>query len=301
MKPYPVYPYYSKKQKVKEQPIAFPPQHQDRHPGFEYEMNPNPISEWEGYKGSGKLKNKVAIITGGDSGIGRAVAYAFVKEGAAVVIPYLNEHRDAQITKQRIEQLGGRCLLYAGDLGQERTAYEVVRRTIQTFGRLDIVVNNHGIQIVQDSILNISAEQLEATFRTNIFAFFYMVKASLPYLNNGSSIINTTSITAYQGHKTLIDYSATKGAITTFTRSLSLSLVDKGIRVNGVAPGPIWTPLIPSSFSAEKVATFGTDTEMKRAGQPFELAPTYVYLASDDSRYVTGQVLHVNGGDFRTS
>jgi NAD(P)-dependent dehydrogenase (short-subunit alcohol dehydrogenase family) len=301
MKPYPVYPYYSKKQKVKEQPIAFPPQHQDRHPGFEYEMNPNPISEWEGYKGSGKLKNKVAIITGGDSGIGRAVAYAFVKEGAAVVIPYLNEHRDAQITKQRIEQLGGRCLLYAGDLGQERTAYEVVRQTIQTFGRLDIVVNNHGIQIVQDSILNISAQQLEATFRTNIFAFFYMVKASLLYLNNGSSIINTTSITAYQGHKTLIDYSATKGAITTFTRSLSLSLVDKGIRVNGVAPGPIWTPLIPSSFSAENVATFGTDTKMKRAGQPFELAPTYVYLASDDSRYVTGQVLHVNGGDFRTS
>lgn len=264
-------------------------------------MSPNPISEWEGYKGSGKLKNKVAIITGGDSGIGRAVAYAFVKEGAAVVIPYLNEHRDAQITKQRIEQLGGRCLLYAGDLGQERTAYEVVRQTIQTFGRLDIVVNNHGIQIVQDSILNISAQQLEATFRTNIFAFFYMVKASLPYLNNGSSIINTTSITAYQGHKTLIDYSATKGAITTFTRSLSLSLVDKGIRVNGVAPGPIWTPLIPSSFSAENVATFGTDTKMKRAGQPFELAPTYVYLASDDSRYVTGQVLHVNGGDFRTS
>lgn len=301
MYPYPVYPYYSKKQKVKTQPIVFPPQHQDRHPGFEYEMYPAPISEWEGYRGSGKLKNKVAIITGGDSGIGRAVAYAFVKEGAAVVIPYLNEHRDAQITKQRIEEMGGKCLLYSGDLAIERTSYDVVRLTIQTFGRLDIIVNNHAVQYVQNSILDISAQQLEKTFRTNIFAFFFMVKASLPYLKKGNSIINTTSITSYEGHKTLIDYSATKGAITTFTRSLSLSLVDKGIRVNGVAPGPIWTPLIPSSFSSENVSTFGADTEMKRPGQPFELAPTYVYLASDDSNYVTGQVFHVNGGKFRTS
>ncbi|PAD68985.1 NAD(P)-dependent oxidoreductase [Bacillus sp. 7586-K] len=298
---YPLYPYYSVQQKCEEQPLTFPPQHQNRHPGFEYEMVPRPISDRKGYKSSGKLKNKVAIITGGDSGIGRAIAYAFVKEGAAVVIPYLNEHRDAQETKQRIEELGGRCLLLPGDLSQEQTSYHVVQQTIAAFGKLDIVVNNHGIQIVQKSILDISAQQLEATFRTNIFAFFYMVKASLPYLKNGSSIINTTSITAYEGHKTLIDYSATKGAITTFTRSLSLSLVDKGIRVNGVAPGPIWTPLIPSSFSAEEVAIFGLDTEMKRAGQPFELAPTYVYLASDDSRYVTGQVLHVNGGQYRSS
>jgi NAD(P)-dependent dehydrogenase (short-subunit alcohol dehydrogenase family) len=301
MYPYPVYPYYSTKTECKEQPITFPPQHQNRHPGFEYEMVPKPISEWSGYKGSGKLKNKVAIITGGDSGIGRAVAYAFVKEGAAVMIPYLNEHRDAQETKQRIEELGGRCILYSGDLGYEQTAYDVVKRTISAFGKLDIVVNNHGIQIVQDSILNISAQQLEATFRTNIFAFFYMVKASLPYLQEGTTIINTTSITSYEGHKTLIDYSSTKGAITSFTRSLSLSLVDKGIRVNGVAPGPIWTPLIPSSFSAKNVSTFGRDSEMKRAGQPFELAPTYVYLASDDSRYVTGQVLHVNGGQNHSS
>ncbi|KKI89616.1 dehydrogenase [Bacillus sp. SA1-12] len=298
---YPVYPYYSIKQICKEQPVTFPPQHQNRHPGFEYEMVPRPISEWAGYKGSGKLINKVAIITGGDSGIGRAVAYAFVKEGAAVMIPYLNEHQDALETKGRIEELGGRCLLYSGDLGEEKTSYEVVKLTLETFGRLDIVVNNHTVQYVQKSILDISAQQLEKTFRTNIFAYFYMVKASLPYLKEGSSIINTTSITSYQGNKTLIDYSSTKGAITTFTRSLSLSLVDKGIRVNGVAPGPIWTPLIPSSFSAKDVATFGADTEMKRAGQPFELAPTYVYLASDDSRYVTGQVLHVNGGQYHKS
>ena len=301
MYPYPVYPYYGKKQKTKVQPIVFPPQHQDRHPGFEFEMTPPPISEWDGYKGSGKLRNKVAIITGGDSGIGRAVAYAFVKEGATVVIPYYNEHQDAQATKRRIEELGGKCLLYPGDLSQERTAYDVVESTIQAFGRLDVVVNNHAVQYVQKSILDISADQLEKTFKTNIFSFFYMVKASLPYLERGSSIINTTSVTAYEGNKTLIDYSATKGAITTFTRSLSMSLVDKEIRVNGVAPGPIWTPLIPSSFSAENEATFGLDSKMKRQGKPFELAPTYVYLASEDSRYVTGQVLHVNGGQFRTS
>ncbi|MCM3441790.1 SDR family oxidoreductase [Metabacillus halosaccharovorans] len=301
MYPYPVYPYYGQKQQTKIQPIVFPPQHQNRQPGFEYEMNPPPISEWEGYKGSGKLKNKVAIITGGDSGIGRAVAYAFAKEGAAIVIPYYNEHQDARTTKQRIEELGGKCLLFSGDLSREQTSYEVVKLAIGTFGRLDIVVNNHAVQFVQKSILDISAEQLERTFKTNIFAFFYMVKASLPYLQKGSSIINTTSVTAYEGNKTLIDYSATKGAITTFTRSLSLSLVDKGIRVNGVAPGPIWTPLIPASFSAKNVSTFGSDSEMKRPGQPFELAPAYVYLASDDSRYVTGQVLHVNGGQFRTS
>lgn len=301
MHPYPIYPYYSMRKKCKNQPITFPPQQQNHQPGFEYEMVPRPISEFAGYKGSGKLKGKVAIITGGDSGIGRAVAYAFVKEGANVVIPYLNEHRDANETKHRIEELGGRCLLHPGDLGQEQTAYEVVAKTIETFGRLDIVVNNHAVQFVQDSILNISAQQLEATFRTNIFAFFFMVKACLPCLKNGSSIINTTSITAYEGNEKLLDYSATKGAITSFTRSLSMSLVEQGIRVNAVAPGPIWTPLIPASFTAENVSTFGADNEMKRAGQPFELAPSYVYLASDDSRYVTGQVLHVNGGEYRTS
>ncbi|XQY91765.1 SDR family oxidoreductase [Metabacillus sp. HB246100] len=301
MYPYPIYPYYSSQKKVKQKPVVFPPQHQERHPGLEYKMDPRPISEWDGYKASGKLKNKVAIISGGDSGIGRAVAYAFVKEGASVVIPYLNEHRDAEETKRRIEELGGKCLLIPGDLGQEYMSYQVVSQTIQTFGRLDILVNNHAIQIIQDSILDISAAQLEATFRTNIFSFFYMVKACLPYLKEGSSIINTTSITAYDGQEKLIDYSATKGAITTFTRSLAISLVNKGIRVNGVAPGPIWTPLIPSSFSAKGVTSFGTDTEMKRPGQPFELAPTYVYLAGDDSRFVTGQVLHVNGGRYRTS
>ncbi|MDQ0230800.1 SDR family oxidoreductase [Metabacillus malikii] len=301
MNQYPIYPYYAMQQKCQNQPITFPPQHQNRHPGIEANMVPRPISENPSYKGSNKLKDKVAIITGGDSGIGRAVAYAFVKEGANVVIPYLNEHRDAKETKQRIEELGGKCLLIPCDLKEEKSAKQVVEQTVTAFGKLDILINNHAIQIVQKSILDISAEQLEATFRTNIFSFFYLVKAGLPHLKDGSSIINTTSITAYEGHKTLIDYSATKGAITTFTRSLSLSLVNKGIRVNAVAPGPIWTPLIPSSFSAKNVATFGLETEMKRAGQPFELAPTYVYLASDDSRYVTGQVLHVNGGQYRTS
>ncbi|HWO97021.1 MAG TPA: SDR family oxidoreductase [Bacillus sp. (in: firmicutes)] len=293
---YPIYPYYGFQKKCRRQPLTFPPQHQDVHPGMEYVMNPRPISENPRYKGTGKLNGKVAVITGGDSGIGRAVAYAFAKEGADIAIPYLNEHRDAEETKMRIEQIGRRCLLLPGDLREEEVCQQAIEKTVAVFGRLDILVNNHGVQYVQKSILDITKEQLERTFQTNIFSFFYLTKAALPYLKKGSSIINTTSVTAYEGNKELIDYSATKGAITTFTRSLSLSLVKKGIRVNGVAPGPIWTPLIPSSFSAKQVSIFGTDTPMKRAGQPFELAPTYVYLASDDSQYVTGQVLHVNGG-----
>lgn len=293
---YPIYPYYGFQEKCRRQPLTFPPQHQKIHPGWEYVMNPRPISENPQYKGSGKLNGKVAVITGGDSGIGRAVAYAFAKEGADIAIPYLNEHRDAEETRMRIEQIGRWCLLLPGDLRDEKTCQDAIEKTVAAFGHLDILVNNHGVQYVQKSILDITKEQLERTFQTNIFSFFYLTKAALPYLKKGSSIINTTSVTAYEGHKELMDYSATKGAITTFTRSLSLSLVKKGIRVNGVAPGPIWTPLIPSSFSANQVSIFGTETPMKRAGQPFELAPTYVYLASDDSRYVTGQVLHVNGG-----
>ncbi|CAI9395088.1 General stress protein 39 [Bacillus sp. T2.9-1] len=262
-------------------------------------MEPKPISENPYYQASGKLKDRVAIITGGDSGIGRAIAYAYAKEGADVVISYLYEHQDAQETKSRIEQIGRKCLLVPGDLQQEKMSYTVVQQAVHHFGKIDILVNNHGVQFIQQSILDITAEQLDVTFRTNIYSFFYMTKACLPHLKKGSSIINTTSLAAYQGNQELIDYSATKGAILTFTRSLSQSLLDKGIRVNGVAPGPIWTPLIPSSYSAEKVATYGTDTSkppMKRAGQPFEVAISYVFLASDDASYMTGQILHPNGG-----
>lgn len=293
---YPVYPYYSYKKEFKQTPIAFPPQHQNIHPGYEYVMVPRPISENPSYMGSEKLRGKVAIVTGGDSGIGRAVSYAFVKEGAKVAIVYLNEHQDARETEERIKQLGGECILIPIDMKEEESSDFVVKQTLQAFGKIDIVINNHAVQYVQESILDITKEQLEKTFQTNVFAFFYLTKAALPHLQPGSSIINTTSITAYDGHTQLIDYSATKGAIVTLTRSLALSLVKKDIRVNGVAPGPIWTPLIPSSFGEKEVMKFGVDTPMKRAGQPFELAPTYVYLASDDSRYVSGQILHVNGG-----
>lgn len=275
---------------------SFPPQYQDVQPGIESIMNPRPIFDNSNYMGCGKLKDKVAIITGGDSGIGRATAVAFAKEGAKIVIVYLYEKEDAEETKEYIEKYGSECLNLEGDISEESFCKEIVERTIERFGKVDILVNNAGVQFPQKSIEDITAEQLELTFKVNVFSMFYLTKAALPYLKRGSSIINTTSVTAYQGHKELIDYSATKGAITAFTRSLSQSLVDKGIRVNGVAPGPIWTPLIVSSFSSEEVATFGSDTPMKRAGEPYELAPAYVYLASDDSSYVTGQVIHVNGG-----
>lgn len=298
---YPIYPYYSSKNVTKQVPVAFPPQHQMRQPGFEYVMNPLPISENQDYQGSNKLQGKVAIMTGGDSGIGRAAAIAFAKEGADLAIVYLDEHQDAEQTKQRIEELGRRCLLMALDLRDPAASQEVVNRTLSEYSKIDVLVNNHAVQFPQKSILDISNEQLENTFRTNILSYFYLTKAVLPHLQAGSSIINTASVTAYEGHKKLIDYSATKGAIVTFTRSLSLSLATQDIRVNAVAPGPIWTPLIPASFSEKDVAKFGIDTPMKRAGQPFELAPTYVYLASDDSRYVTGQVLHVNGGTMTSS
>ncbi|WP_071461143.1 SDR family oxidoreductase [Bacillus massilinigeriensis] len=275
---------------------GFPPQHQNQQPGTEGEMNPEPVNIADYYKGADKLKGKTALITGGDSGIGKSVAVYFAKEGCDVAIVYLEESEDANETKRLVEAEGSECLLLAGDLGNEVFCKEVVEKTMDRFGKLDILVNNAAEQHPQDSLLDISAEQLEKTFRTNIFSVFHLTKAALPHLQKGSAIINTSSITAYKGNPKLIDYSATKGAIVTFTRSLAMSLADKGIRVNSVAPGPIWTPLIPSTFDADEVAKFGTDTPFGRAGQPFELAPAYVYLASDDSTYVSGQTIHVNGG-----
>ncbi|MGE6378836.1 SDR family oxidoreductase [Peribacillus muralis] len=275
---------------------GFPPQHQQHQPGLETKMEPNPESVKSSYKGSGKLKGKTAIITGGDSGIGKSVAIYYAKEGANVTVAYFDEHEDAKQTKELIEKEGQKCLLISGDIGNEDFCQDVVNKTVDEFGGLDILVNNAGEQHVQTSILDISAEQLEKTFRTNIFSMFHLTKAALKHLKNGSSIINTTSITAYQGNPKLIDYSSTKGAILAFTRALSNSISKDGIRVNGVAPGPIWTPLIPASFGEDDVAKFGQNTPMGRAGQPEELAPAYVYLASDDSSYVSGQVIHVNGG-----
>ncbi|MBW7455269.1 SDR family oxidoreductase [Paenibacillus sepulcri] len=292
----PMYPYYGYQTKCQQVPITFPPQHQDVQPGLEYLMNPIPISDNPHYKGSCKLEGKVAIITGGDSGIGRAVAIGFAKEGADTAIVYLYEREDAEATKRMVEHYGGRCLLIEGDLRQPGFSVDVVKRTIECYGKLDILILNQGVQFPQESIANISNEQLEDTYRTNILPHFYMTKAALPYLKPGSAIVSTASVTAYAGAPLLVDYSSTKGAIVSFTRSLSLQLVSRGIRVNAIAPGPIWTPLIVSSYSAEYVKTFGLETPMKRAGQPFELAPAYIYLASDDSSFVTGQVLHVNGG-----
>jgi NAD(P)-dependent dehydrogenase (short-subunit alcohol dehydrogenase family) len=276
--------------------FSFPPQHQNQQPGIEAYMTPRPISIEPGYIPSGKLGKKVALISGGDSGIGRAVSLLFAQEGADIAIIYLNEHDDANITKVDIEKIGRRCLLIAGDAGNEQFCQQAVTQVIKEFGSLDILVNNAAEQHVQITLENISAEQLERTFRTNIFSYFYLTKAALPYLTSGSVIINTTSITAYEGHKLLMDYAASKGAIVTFTRSLSQSLIAKGIRVNGVAPGPIWTPLIPASFNEQHVVQFGQDTPMQRAGQPSEVAPSYLFLASQDSSYMSGQILHVNGG-----
>ena len=273
-----------------------PRQHQRRRPGREHEMKPRPKAEDEKHRGSGKLQDKVAIITGGDSGIGRAIAVAFAKEGADVAIVYLEEHKDANETKRLVEENGRSCLLVSGDVGQEEFCRKAVEQTVKALDKIDILVNNAAEQHPQESIEKITEKQLEHTFRTNIFSFFFMTKAVMKYLNKGSAIINTTSVTAYKGSAHLLDYSSTKGAITAFTRSLSQALAHKAIRVNAVAPGPIWTPLIPSTFSPKEVETFGSDVPLGRPGQPEEVAPSFVFLASDDSSYITGQVLHPNGG-----
>jgi NAD(P)-dependent dehydrogenase (short-subunit alcohol dehydrogenase family) len=274
-----------------------PRQKQPRQPGLEESMNPRPEAWIKTSASQPKLAGRVALISGGDSGIGRAVAIAFANEGADVAILYLNEHRDAKETVAAIKETGRRALAIAGDIGEEGICQRAVARVVKEFGRLDILVNNAAEQHPQDSLAKITARQLERTFRTNIFSFFFLSKAALPHLKKGAAIINTTSVTAYRGSAALIDYSSTKGAIVSFTRSLAHSIVKQGIRVNAVAPGPIWTPLIPATFPGEKVETFGSDVPLGRAGQPNEVAPCYVFLASEDASYMTGQVLHPNGGE----
>ncbi|WP_172195501.1 SDR family oxidoreductase [Saccharibacillus qingshengii] len=286
----------NEQQANEQRPQSPPAQQLDGH-GTESEMTPRPEYISPTYKAAGKLEGMTAVISGADSGIGRAVAVHYAREGADVAVLYFSEHEDAEETKRLIEAEGKQCLLIVGDLGDESFAQEAIKRTIDKFGKLDIVVNNAAEQHPQESLIDITADQLERTFRTNIFSMFFLTKAALPHLKAGSSIINTTSITAYRGSPELLDYSSTKGAIVSFTRSLSMSLAEQKIRVNGVAPGPIWTPLIPSTFPEEKVESFGESQPLGRMGQPSELAPAYVYLASPDSSYVSGQVIHVNGGE----
>lgn len=274
-----------------------PPQHQSHQPGIEQIMEPKPIAIYPHYQPAHKLKNKVALITGGDSGIGRAVAYHFAAEGADVAITYLNETEDAEETLAQLKQYGVACMSIAEDLTSSERCKRVVNEVIKKFNRIDCLVNNAAIQYVQQEFEDISPEQLDITFKTNIYAYFYMAQAALPYMQEGSVIINSASVTAYRGSEQLIDYSATKGAIVTFTRSLAKALIKKNIRVNAVAPGPVWTPLIPASFSSEKVAHFGEQIPLGEPAQPADIAPSYVFLASEESRYFVGQVLHPNGGD----
>lgn len=272
------------------------PQEQEL-PGIEQKMTPQPVFDNPDVKGSGKLNNKVAFITGADSGIGRAVAILFAKQGADIINVYLNEHEDAKVTEDVVKQYGRKCLSIAGDITSEEFCMSSIDQGIKEFGRIDILVNNAAVQFEQKNLEDITSDQLLKTFQTNIFAMFWLTKAALPHMAEGSSIINSTSVTAYRGSSTLMDYASTKGAILAFTRSLSANLVEKGIRVNAVAPGPIWTPLIVATFDAEKAAKHGSDAPMKRAGEPVEVAPSYLFLAcNDDSSYITGQVLHPNGG-----
>ena len=274
-----------------------PPQEQDRQPGLRSEMAPVPHSDMRDYRGIGKLDGMAALITGGDSGIGRAVAIGFAKEGADVAILYLDEHDDAASAKALVEEAGRRCITFAGDIGDEAFCRDAVARTVEAFGRLDLLVNNAGEQHSRDRLEDISAEQMERTFRTNIFGMFHVTKAALPHMQEGAAIINTSSVTAYRGSPHLIDYAATKGAIVAFTRSLAANLTERKIRVNAVAPGPVWTPLIPASFPAEHVGKFGQDTFLGRPPEPDEIAPSYIFLASSDAMCMTGQVLHPNGGE----
>lgn len=278
--------------------MRIPPQSQDHQPGIQAEMEPRPESEAKSYLAAGKLRGKAALITGGDSGIGRAVAVAFAKEGADVAVLHLaEEEEDARETRRLIEAEGRRCLLMAGDVGEDDFCREAVERTLSELGRLDVLVSNAAEQHQATDIAQIQPEQVERTFRTNVFAAFYLARHATPKMKNGSSIIVSTSVTAFRGSSHLVDYAATKGALLAFVRSLSQQLVERGIRVNGVAPGPIWTPLIPASFEPDQVEKFGRDTPMKRPGQPDEVAPSYVFLASEDASYMTGQVLHPNGGE----
>ena len=276
--------------------ILAPAQSQDVQPGMEYPMKPLPIFDNPNYKGSNKLKDKVIIITGGDSGLGRAASIAFVKEGAKVVIPYYNEHKDAEYTKDYINKLGGDCLLLSGDITDHNFCKKIVKETLNKYGKIDILVNNAGVQYQQDKLENITDEQFDWTMKVNIYGMFYLTKEVLPYLKNGSSIINLSSVTTFYGDPQLIDYVTTKGAIVGFTRALARNLALKNIRVNAIAPGFFWTPLQPACWVAEKIPSLGSDAAMARGAMPYELAPTFVYLASDDSSYVTGQVFHVNGG-----
>ncbi|MDN7244843.1 SDR family oxidoreductase [Planococcus sp. N017] len=280
---------------------GIPPQSQSRKPGLEKDMDPPPVFDLESRRGSGKLTDKVAVVTGGDSGIGKAAAIGFAKEGAHLAIVYFDEHIDAETTKHLIEKQGVRCSLHAGDIADEAFCWKVIEDVIEIHGKIDILVNNAAWAKRQDSILDISAEQLQKTFATNVFSMFYLTKAVLPHLQVGSSIINTSSIDAYAGQTGQVDYSATKGAIVAFTRAMALELARDGVRVNGIAPGPIWTPLVASSHSEEEVAGFGISTPLGRPGQPVDLAGSFVLLASADSAYMTGQFLHINGGAYLSS
>ncbi|MDD3265943.1 MAG: SDR family oxidoreductase [Burkholderiales bacterium] len=277
--------------------INIDPNQQQELPGNEAKMEPRPLHDDPKYIGSGKLKDKVAIITGGDSGIGKAIAIAFAKEGAKLVISYLNEDGDANDTKTQLEKYNAQCMLIKGDLSLSKTSKQIVDKTIEAYGKLDILVNHAGEQYQTDSLQDVTDNSLENIFKVNVFSFFYLTRESLKHMKEGATIINTISVVAYKGNPSLLDYSSTKGANLSFTRALAASLAEKGIRVNGVAPGPVWTPLIPASFSPDKLKEFGKNTPMSRPGQPFELAPTYVFLANNtDSSYITGQVIHVNGG-----